>query len=99
VPIDPPPDDDVGPLDDDDKTVAQPERREIILHSRDNCPPCDSWWHNERPKFEADGWIVALHVLRPNENGRTPFFTIEANGKQIEHQGWLTLEKAKELGR
>lgn len=124
VPVDPPPTDDVGPIDDDGKKVISPlcycnrdgkkcecvkcecglaplkqARREIIMHSRDNCPPCDSWWANERPKFEADGWVVALHVLRPDENGRTPFFTIDANGKSIEHQGWLSVEKAKELGK
>jgi hypothetical protein len=93
------PPDDAGPWDDDGKAVNT-ATKEIILHSRDNCPPCDSWWANERPKFEAAGWVVALHVLGSNENGRTPFFTVDVNGKQFELQGYQTLRQVEErIGR
>jgi hypothetical protein len=95
-PLPVPPVDDVG----DGAKVLLLGTKEIILHSRDNCPPCDSWWANERPKFEAAGWVVALHVLGSNENGRTPFFTVEVDGKQFELQGYHTLKQVEErIGR
>jgi hypothetical protein len=71
--------------------------KEIIIHSRDNCPPCDSWWANERPKFEAAGWRVGLHLLDRNEPGLSPFFTVQANGKQVELKGYQTLESVAKV--
>ncbi len=71
--------------------------KEIILHSRDNCPPCDSWWFNERPKFEAAGWRVCLHVLSNNEPGLSPFFTVEVDGKTFQLKGYQTIESVSKV--
>lgn len=74
-----------------------PGVKEIILHSRDNCPPCDSWWFNERPKFEADGWKVCLHVLGSNESGLSPSFTVEVDEKRFELKGYQTIESVSKV--
>jgi hypothetical protein len=71
--------------------------KEIILHARANCPPCDLWWANERPKFEAAGWKIAIHSLSSTNNGRTPFFTIEVDGKQVDLQGYQTIESVSKV--
>ena len=87
------PPDDVGPQ---LKAVAC---KEIILHARANCPPCDLWWANERPKFESAGWKIAIHSLSSTDNGRAPFFTIQLDGKQVDLQGYQTIESVSKVMR
>jgi hypothetical protein len=87
------PPDDIGP------ELKAASTKEIILHARANCPPCDLWWANERPKFEAAGWKIAIHSLSSTDNGRAPFFTIQVDGKQIELQGYQTFENVKRVMR
>jgi hypothetical protein len=73
--------------------------KEIILHARANCPPCDLWWANERPKFESAGWKIAIHSLSSTDNGRAPFFTIQLDGKQVDLQGYQTIESVSKVMR
>ena len=87
------PPDDIGP------ELKAASTKEIILHARANCPPCDLWWANERPKFEATGWKIAIHSLSSTDNGRTPFFTIEVDGKQVDLQGYQTIESVSKVMR
>ena len=70
-------------------------KREIIIFTRPNCPPCDRWKRCEQAKFEVDGWTVAY--CDDHDYPRTPTFLIDANNKQTEHRGYLPFEKISEV--
>ena len=72
-------------------------KREIIIFTRPNCPPCDQWKRCEQPRFEADGWVVAY--CSEHNFGLTPHFVIEKNGKTYDHKGYLPLGKFDEVTR
>lgn len=72
-------------------------RREIIIFTRPNCPPCDQWKRCEQAKFEADGWVVAY--CDQHNFGLTPHFSIEKNGKTFDHKGYLPFGKIDEVTR
>ena len=70
-------------------------RREIIIFTRPNCPPCDQWKRCEQAKFEADGWVVAY--CSEHNFSLTPTFVIERNGRSTEHRGYLPFEKIEQV--
>lgn len=72
-------------------------KREIIIFTRPNCPPCDQWKRCEQPRFEADGWVVAY--CDEHNFGLTPHFSIEKNGKTYDHKGYLPFGKIDEVTR
>lgn len=72
-------------------------KREIIIFTRPNCPPCDQWKRCEQPKFEAEGWSVAY--CSEHNFGLTPHFSIEKNGKTYDHKGYLPFAKIDEVTR
>lgn len=72
-------------------------KREIIIFTRPNCPPCDQWKRCEQPRFEADGWVVAY--CSEHNFGLTPHFSIEKNGKTYDHKGYLPFGKIDEVTR
>ena len=72
-------------------------KREIIIFTRPNCPPCDQWKRCEQAKFEADGWVVAY--CSEHNFGLTPRFSIEKNGKTFDHKGYLPFAKIDEVTR
>ena len=72
-------------------------KREIIIFTRPNCPPCDQWKRCEQGKFESDGWVVAY--CSEHNFGLTPHFSIEKNGKQYDHKGYLPFGKIDEVTR
>ena len=72
-------------------------KREIIIFTRPNCPPCDQWKRCEQPRFEADGWVVAY--CDQHNFGLTPHFSIEKNGKTYDHKGYLLFAKIDEVTR
>ena len=72
-------------------------RREIIIFTRPNCPPCDQWKRCEQGKFESDGWVVAY--CAEHNFGLTPHFSIEKNGKTFDHKGYLPFGKIDEVTR
>jgi hypothetical protein len=71
----------------------------ITMHSRDNCPPCDSWWAVERTRWEAVGWSID-RVTDENTSKLTPWYEIhDGDGDRFEVVGYLTtakFRKAKE---
>lgn len=85
--------DEFNHIPDDNKKVEA--KKEIIIFTRSNCPPCDRWKRIEQPKFERAGWTVAY--CDQHSYGLTPTFLIDANGKQIEHRGFLTFDKIDEV--
>ena len=72
-------------------------KREIIIFTRPNCPPCDQWKRCEQAKFEADGWVVAY--CAEHNFGLTPHFSVEKNGKTFDHKGYLKFDKIDEVTR
>lgn len=72
-------------------------KREIIIFTRPNCPPCDQWKRCEQPRFEAEGWVVAY--CDQHDFGLTPHFSIEKNGKTYDHKGYLPFGKIDEVTR
>ena len=72
-------------------------KREIIIFTRPNCPPCDQWKRCEQARFEADGWVVAY--CSEHNFGLTPHFSIEKNGKTFDHKGYLPFGKIDEVTR
>ena len=78
-----------------DATKKVEAKKEIVIFTRSNCPPCDKWKRIEQPKFERAGWTVAY--CEQHSYGLTPTFLIDANGKQTEHRGYLAFEKIDEV--
>ena len=78
-----------------DATKKVEAKKEIVIFTRSNCPPCDKWKRIEQPKFERAGWRVAY--CEQHNYGLTPTFLIDANGKQTEHRGYLTFDKIDEV--
>ena len=73
--------------------VAPVIKPTIIMHSRDKCPPCDSWWAVERTKWEAVGWSIEK-MSDENSSKPTPWYEItDGDGQQFEVIGYLTTEK------
>ena len=72
-------------------------RREIIIFTRPNCPPCDQWKRCEQARFESDGWVVAY--CSEHNFGLTPHFSVEKNGKTYDHKGYLPFGKIDEVTR
>lgn len=72
-------------------------KREIIIFTRPNCPPCDQWKRCEQAKFEADGWVVAY--CSEHNFSLTPTFVIERNGRSTEHRGYLPFAKIDEVAK
>jgi hypothetical protein len=70
-------------------------KREIIIFTSKNCPPCDRWKRCEQAKFEADGWTVAY--CEDHNYPLTPHFLIESSNKQTEHRGYLPFERIDEV--
>ena len=70
-------------------------KREIIIFTRPNCPPCDQWKRCEQAKFEADGWVVAY--CTEHNFTLTPTFIIERDGRTAEHRGYLPFAKIDEV--
>jgi len=69
-------------------------KREIIMFSQSNCPPCNRWWQCERGSFEAAGYTVA--ICYDHTYSITPRFAIANESKTIEVVGYLTLERLNE---
>ena len=78
-----------------DATKKVEAKKEIVIFTWSNCPPCDKWKKIEQPKFERAGWRVAY--CEQHNYGLTPTFLIDANGKQTEHRGYLTFDKINEV--
>lgn len=77
-----------------DVIVTQP-KASIVMHSRDNCPPCDSWWAVERTKWEAVGWSIEKQIDN-NDSKLTPWFEVhDADGDTFEVSGYMTGETFK----
>ena len=72
-------------------------KREIIIFTRPNCPPCDQWKQIEQPKFESDGWVVA--ISNDPGSGPWPHFIIDRNGKQYSYKGYLLFSRIDEATR
>ena len=70
-------------------------KREIVIFTSRNCPPCDRWKRCEQAKFEADGWTVAY--CEDHNYPLTPTFLIDVNNNQTEHRGYLPFEKIGEV--
>ena len=78
-----------------DATKKVEAKKEIVIFTRANCPPCDRWKKIEQPKFERDGWKVAY--CDRHDFAITPHFLIEENGKKYESKGYLPFDKIDEV--
>ena len=78
-----------------DATKMVEAKKEIVIFTRSNCPPCDRWKQIEQPKFERAGWTVAY--CSDHNFAITPHFLIEANGKKYENKGYLLFDKIDEV--
>ena len=78
-----------------DATKKVEAKKEIVIFTQANCPPCDRWKQVEQPKFERAGWTVAY--CDRHDFAITPHFLIEANGKKYENKGYLLFDKIDEV--
>jgi hypothetical protein len=78
-----------------DATKKVEAKKEIVIFTRANCPPCDRWKQVEQPKFERAGWTVAY--CDRHDFAITPHFLIEANGRKYENKGYLLFDKIDEV--
>lgn len=78
-----------------DATKKVEPKKEIVIFTRANCPPCDRWKQIEQPKFERAGWTVAY--CSDHNFAITPHFLIEENGKKYENKGYLPFDKIDEV--
>jgi hypothetical protein len=73
-------------------------KREVIMFSRANCPPCDKWWRCERQRFEDAGYTVA--ICYDHDFAITPRFNVTDGTKSADIVGYMTLERlATELAK
>jgi hypothetical protein len=73
-------------------------KREVIMFSRSNCPPCDKWWRCERQRFEEAGYTVA--ICYDHDFAITPRFGVTDGTKSSDIVGYMTLERlAAELAK
>jgi hypothetical protein len=73
-------------------------KREVIMFSRSNCPPCDKWWRCERQRFEDAGYTVA--ICYDHDFAITPRFGVTDGTKSADIVGYMTLERlAAELAK
>jgi hypothetical protein len=73
-------------------------KREVIMFSRPNCPPCDKWWRCERQCFEDAGYTVA--ICYDHDFAITPRFGVTDGTKSADIVGYMTLERlAAELAK
>ena len=71
-------------------------RREVVLFAVDN-QGCKDWKQIEQPKFESDGWVVA--ISNDPGDGPWPNFVIEKSGKQYSYKGYLFFKQIDEATR
>lgn len=71
-------------------------RREVVLFAVDN-QECNDWKQIEQPKFESDGWVVA--ISNDPGSGPWPHFIIDRNGKQYSYKGYLLFSRIDEATR
>jgi hypothetical protein len=73
-------------------------KREVVMFSRSNCPPCDKWWRCERQRFEDAGYTVA--ICYDHDFAITPRFGVTDGTKSADIVGYMTLERlATELAK
>ena len=73
-------------------------KREVIMFSRSNCPPCERWWRCERQRFEDAGYTVA--ICYDHDFAITPRFGVTDGTKSADIVGYMTLERlAAELAK
>ena len=70
---------------------------EILIFVSKTCSPCEKWKRCEMQKFLDAGWSVG--IIEVHRYPITPRYEINANGKQVDHVGYLTFEQAKELAK
>jgi len=75
----------------------KPAKSEILIFVSKTCPPCEKWKRCEMQKFLDAGWSVG--IIEVHRFPITPRYEINANGKQVDHVGYLTFEQAKELAK
>lgn len=68
----------------------------VEMVSQDDCPPCDAWWRDERPKWEKQGWRVTRIGIAGSRFNSTPSFVLK-NGDRVlaEVEGWMTTDIGK----
>jgi hypothetical protein len=66
-------------------------KREVIMFSRSNCPPCDKWWRCERQRFEDAGYTVA--ICYDHDFAITPRFGVTDGTKSADIVGYMTLDR------
>ena len=75
----------------------KPSKPEILIFVSKTCPPCERWKRCEMQRFLDAGWSVG--IIEVHRFPITPRYEINANGKQVDHVGYLTFEQAKELAK
>ena len=64
----------------------------IVMHSGNNCAPCNAWILNSLPVWQSKGWEI--EVLKESQTTRScPWFEVYLpSGKRFEVDGPLTME-------
>ena len=75
----------------------KPAKPEILIFVSKTCPPCEKWKRCEMQRFLDAGWSVG--IIEVHRYPITPRYEINANGKQVDHVGYITFEQAKELAK
>jgi hypothetical protein len=75
----------------------KPAKPEVLVFVSKSCPPCEKWKRCEMQRFLDAGWSVG--IIEVHRYPITPRYEINANGKQVDHVGYLTFEQAKELAK
>lgn len=69
----------------------------IVMYTEDWCAPCQRWKSIELPKVLAANWKFET---RPAAEGmRIPHFEVYGRGTMIEHTGYMTMGRLKQIVR
>jgi hypothetical protein len=73
-------------------------KKEIIVFTLPNCPPCKTWLENSKPFWDA-GWTVGEADSTQHSYTKAPTFQICVGDRCYTCVGSLSLEYAEQLAR
>jgi hypothetical protein len=72
-------------------------KKEIIVFTLPECPPCKDWIDRQSQRFRDAGWSVGVCNKPNHDYQQAPMFHIGSGENIIRHLGSITVEQAESL--
>lgn len=77
------------------KVSQSVSKKEIVVFTLPNCPPCKDWIAFETKRFQDADWKVAVCDKPEHDYTRGPTFELTGNGKRVIVVGYISLDRAE----